>query len=128
MSWRDYNEVIAEAREVFGLDLSEAREWYRDMRDDFERPINIDDVYDYPETALSFAEEYFPELPEVEVPDWVEDEGLTDDYLDYVDRYDAEPPYEYFDYELDDYFEGDEWLDPYEEIEVTEELVYEEGK
>lgn len=125
MSWSTYNEVIAEAREVFGLDLDEARDWYRGMREDFERPVTVEDIEAYPETALGFAEEYFPEL--AEAPQWAWDEGVADEYAEYVEVYGEEPPYEYFDYELDRYFEDDDWLDPGEEIEVTEDLEYEEG-
>lgn len=125
MSWRDYNNVIAEARDVFGLDLAEAREWYREMRDELEHPVTLDDVYSHPDLALWAAEEYFPTYPTA--PDWAIDAGVADEYEEYVEGYGDEPPPEYFDYELDDSFEGDDWVDPDEEIEITMELKYQEG-
>lgn len=127
MSWRDYNEVIAEAREVFGLDLGEARDWYREMREEFERPVTVTDMYNYPETSLEVAEQYFPETL---APDWVIEEGFTDEWEEYVEQYGEEPPPEYFSYDLEEVWEygDDDWIDPEDEVEVTIDLEYEEGK
>lgn len=126
MSWQAYNDFIGVARELYDLDLDNAREFYREFRADFEVVPDVDDLLSYPETAAALVEDMDLE-PLVEIPVWV-DESMEEEYFDYVDTYGEEPPEEYFDYELDDAAYGwdDEWLDPGDEIEISEDLAYKE--
>ena len=125
MSWQDYNDFIGAARELYELDIDDARELYREFRDDIGVTPDVGDLLAYPETAAGIVEDFLQEL--VEIPVWV-DESMEEEYLDYVDAYGEEPPEEYFDYELDDsYGWDDEWLEPGDEIEVSEDLAYQES-
>lgn len=58
MSWRAYNDWIAEARDLFGLDYDEARNLYSEVREAEGRPLEYEDLY---ETAPEYLVEIEPE-------------------------------------------------------------------
>jgi len=112
MARADYWEFIEEAREVFGLSLGEAREFWRDLQDELDERPTVDDLAS--DEALSLVEAYFPEEEEPE------EEEEYDEEPDYDDLY---PRDEYFELEYGD----DDIIFEDEEVEVTAELEYEEG-
>lgn len=56
MASADYWRFIAEARDVFGLTLGEAREFWRDLRDELDERPTVDDLGS--DEALSLFEDY----------------------------------------------------------------------
>lgn len=109
MSWTEYNEAIAEIKDVFEADHATAQEIYRDLREDYDRPIYADDIREEIED-VELAEER-------EELDWEEgqlEDGSTDwDYWHETDY-------------LDDMYFDDDWIDAGEEIEFT--IEYEETR
>lgn len=101
MSWEAYNETIAAIREEWAMDLPEAREYYREMREEIGDTPTAYDVY-----AIS-------EEPEEPLEDW-EAEG-----------YDSADDYWYDQYEWDNRWFEDGWVGEGEELEFT--ITYEEG-
>ena len=119
MAWSisDYNEFLDEARDLFGLEYDEAQELYRDMSDHFDsESLTRDDLRDYADVAsdIIVIEEYEPveegEYEHYEPGDVVEEEEWE------------------WEYDLDEFDPDDFWIDEGEEIEVTAEVAYEEGK
>jgi len=73
MSWQAYNDFIALARDVYDLDLQDARHMYSYMRDDLDRVPEVEDLFT--EEAGLFMEDEEPEEDyELFGPDdeWVE--------------------------------------------------------
>jgi hypothetical protein len=103
MSWDTYNETIGAIREEYDMDLDDAREFYREIRDELDDTPTAYDVY-----AISEGEDYEPE----DLEDW-EAEG-----------YESEGDYWYDQYDWDDRYFDDDWVDYGEEIEFT--VEYEE--
>lgn len=111
MSWATYNETIAEIKEAFDADHATAQEIYRDLRDEYARPVYADDIREEIQEAERF-EEIAPE-ESVTLEEYFESEDETDwkfwETTDYLDT---------------KYFDDDEWLDGGEEVEFT--IKYEE--
>ena len=109
MSWTGYNEAIAEIRESFEADYFTAQEIYRDLREDFGRPVTADDITEEIEEAEAAEDIDFERIVE---------EGLTDD---------GETDWEYWEgeYDTDDRYFEDGWMDYGEELEIT--IQYEEA-
>ena len=105
MAWsmHDYWGFVNELRDE-GVDLADAREAYRDVRDELERSLTADDA----------AHDV--------VNDVLEDLGYE------IEEDVGEEPEDDYGYELDPADPDDEWLDYGEEVEVTGELAYEEGE
>lgn len=99
-----YWEFIAEARTLYGFDLSEAREFWRDVRDELGHG-GLDARDAASDAALDVLDRY------------LEDEGDEDG----PDFY---PPDERYELEMG---EDDVWLDANEELEISVELIYQEG-
>jgi len=111
MSWDTYNATIAEIREAMDADYATAQEIYRDLREEYDRPVYVSDIMDEVEQA---EEAEYQELPDVDVHEGLLDDGSTDwDYWEQTDR-------------LDDYYFDDDWVDYGEEIEFT--IEYEETR
>lgn len=112
MARADYWDFIDEARDVFGLTLGEAREFWRDLQDELDERPTVADLDS--DEALALFDQYIEE----EEPEEGSEEG-DDGYDDYDDLYPRDERYE-LEYGDDDIiFEGDE-------VEVTAELEYEE--
>lgn len=112
MAWSiaDYNEFLADAREVFGLDYDEARYLYSEMRDALDHAVDADDLRDYADLAADIIE---PFIEEAEYP-----EGVDEDAYDYwVKEGDDRTFEEWYD---------DEWIDEGDEMELTGDLSYKE--
>jgi hypothetical protein len=117
MTRADYWEFVAEARDVFGLTLGEAREFWRDLRDELDERPTVNDLAS--DEAFSLVEGYFyPFDPDLYVPK--EEEPEDEEESDYDDLY---PRDERFELEYGD----DDIIFNGEEVEVTAELEYEEG-
>ncbi|MCP4899832.1 MAG: hypothetical protein GY906_22930 [bacterium] len=103
----DYWGFVNELRED-GIELADAREAYRDVRDELERSLTVDDA----EGRV--------------VDDVLSDLGYE---IEYEEEAEVEEPFDVdMGYDLDPGDPDDEWLDYGEEIEVTGELAYEEGE
>ena len=107
------------AGEVFGLDPGEAFDLYLELSDTLEREPDVEDL-EAVGAVLDWMEDHGM-LEVVEEPDI--EERYPEAFEEDVEEEDIEP------LEYDEYWEiDDEWLDPGEEVEVTVEVAYEEGK
>lgn len=116
-----YWEFIHEAQAVFGFDLAEAREYYREFKEVFTagEPATVEDLHEWGDLAVDLA---YPE-DEGETDDSIQDEDFEDDFEDDYDEplTDRERRGQYEDYDDDPYVDAGEWL------EVTADLTYMEG-
>lgn len=117
MAWSiaGYNEFLADAREVFGLDYDEARYLYREMRDALESGLDADDLRDYADLAADIIEPFLEEAEE-EYPEGLEEED-REAYDAWVEDVDDRTFEEWYD---------DEWVDEGDEMELTGDLSYKE--
>ncbi len=107
MAARDYYEFLDAARDTFGLDYGDARQFWRDFGDALGFRPDVDALVEYGDLA---ADILFPgEEPDRDAYDQWEREARDGEPRDFWQWY------------------GEDWLDPYEEIEVTEYIEYEEG-
>jgi len=126
MAWSDYNEFIGAARGLYGLDLDEARQLYRDLKEVVGVPPDVEALLELPELVEEAVEEYREEEEEpYEEPEReVVRREMEDRYEEDVTEWDIEHPPDPM-YELE--YGDDDIIFEGEEVEVTAELEYEEG-
>ena len=111
MARRDYYDFLADARETFGLDYDEARAFWRDFGNALGFRPTPDDLVEYGDLAADVLyplEEMSPEERDA-YEEWEREWEVYGERRDFWTWY------------------GDDWLDAYEEIEVTEYVAYQEG-
>lgn len=105
MASRDYYEFLDVARDTFGLDYDEARQFWRDFEDALGFRPDVDALVEYGDLATDII--YPAEAVGPEERDAFDEWERTGDRRDFWTWYDAE------------------WLDAYYEVEISEYIEYE---
>lgn len=107
MARPDYYDFLGEARETFGLDYGEARQFWRDFGEVLGFRPDVETLAEYGDLA---ADLLFPEGEVEEGPfaQWEREVREYDERRHFFQWYD------------------EDWLDEYEEMEVTEYVAYQE--